>query len=147
MQKPHNETFEAFEALFTKASKKASKKQYLIPYFISGHPGSTVDCAVELTEYLVKHRWRPRQVQDFVPVPLALATAMYVSGLSPKRKRVHIPRGRGEKRLQMAFLQYYDRRNDKLIAQYLSPRGKHKLLASIRNLQIDTSVTKRRKKS
>jgi uncharacterized radical SAM protein YgiQ len=136
MQKPHNETFEAFEVEFEKASKAAGKKQYLVPYFISSHPGSSPQEAEKLTEYLVARKWRPRQVQDFVPAPLALATAMYVSGLSPRKKTIHIPRGRGEKRLQMALLQYYDKRNFKTISQYLSPRGKHKLLAQIRKLQI-----------
>ncbi len=77
-----------------------------------------------------------RQVQDFVPLPLALATAMYVSGRSPKGKPIYVARGRGEKRLQMALLQYYDKRNWKQIEGYLSPRGKHKLLAQIRRLQV-----------
>ncbi|MHC4882958.1 MAG: YgiQ family radical SAM protein [Planctomycetota bacterium] len=130
MQKPHNDTFEAFEVEFAEASKAAGKQQYLVPYFISSHPGSSPEEAEKLTEYLVK-----RQVQDFVPAPLALATAMVVSGLSPKKKTIHIPRGRGEKRLQMALLQYYDKRNFKAISQYLTPRGKHKLLAQIRKLQ------------
>ncbi|MHC5097884.1 MAG: hypothetical protein ACYSOL_07145 [Planctomycetota bacterium] len=67
---------------------------------------------------------------------------MFVSGLSPKRKAIHIPRGRGEKRLQMALLQYYDRRNYKVINEYLSPRNKRKLLAQIRNLQTDGPVQK-----
>jgi uncharacterized radical SAM protein YgiQ len=136
MQKPHNETFEAFESEFEEASKRAGKEQYLVPYFISSHPGSSTAEAEKLTEYLVRRKWRPRQVQDFVPAPLSLATAMYVSGLSPRKKPIHIPRGRGEKRLQMALLQYYDKRNFKTISQYLSPRGKHKLLAQIRKLQL-----------
>lgn len=146
MQKPHNETFEAFETMFAGASQKAGKEQYLVPYFISAHPGSTADEAVRLTEYLVSRNWRPRQVQDFVPVPLALATAMYVSGLSPQGKPLHIPRGRGEKRLQMALLQYYDKRNFTQIETFLSPRGRHKLLSQIRRLQLDTPVKKRRGK-
>ena len=85
-------------------------------------------------------------MQDFVPVPLALATAMYVSGLSPKGKHIHIPKGRGEKRLQAAMLQYYDKRNFKQIEGYLGPRGKHKLLAQIRRLQIDALPKKKRRK-
>ncbi|MHC5018039.1 MAG: DUF3362 domain-containing protein, partial [Planctomycetota bacterium] len=140
MQKPRNETFEAFEEKFVEASRRAGKQQYLVPYFISSHPGSSPEDAERLTEYLVKRQWRPRQVQDFVPAPLALATAMYVSGRSPKKKAIHIPRGRGEKRLQMALLQYYDKRNYKAINEYLSPRNKHKLLARIRNLQTDAPV-------
>jgi uncharacterized radical SAM protein YgiQ len=144
MQKPHHDTFDQFEEKFAKATKKAGKEQYLVPYFISSHPGCDTEEAVRLTEYLVRRRWRPRQVQDFVPVPLALATAMYVSGLSPKRKKIHIPRGRSEKRLQMSLMQYYDRRNFKLIEGYLAPRGRHKLLAQIRNLQLDTEIKKKR---
>jgi uncharacterized radical SAM protein YgiQ len=145
MQKPHNDTFEAFEEQFADASKRCGKEQYLVPYFISSHPGSSPDEAIKMTEYLVRRRWRPRQVQDFVPVPLALATAMFVSGLSPKRNPIHIPRGRGEKRLQMALLQYYDRRNYKAINECLSPRNKHKLLAQIRNLQTDAPVKKQKR--
>lgn len=144
MQKPHHETFEQFEKMFEKAANKADKEQYLVPYFISAHPGSSPQEAEILTSYLVKRRWRPRQVQDFVPVPLALATAMYVSGLSPKRKPIHVARGRGEKRLQMALLQYYEKRNYKQISQYLTPRGRHKLLSQIRNLQT-VNLSKKRK--
>jgi uncharacterized radical SAM protein YgiQ len=136
MQKPRNEVFEAFERAFEEASRKAGKPQYLVPYFISGHPGATTEDAEAMTEYLVRRHWRVRQVQDFVPVPLALATAMYVSGRSPKGKAIYVARGRGEKRLQMALLQYYDKRNWKQIEGYLSPRGKHKLLAQIRRLQV-----------
>ena len=145
MQKPNSETFEQFEKMFAEATQKAGKQQYLVPYFISAHPGSGPEEAAQLTEYLVSRNWRLRQVQDFVPVPLALATAMYVSGLSPNGKHIHIPKGRGEKRLQAAMLQYYDKRNFKLIEGYLGPRGKHKLLAQIRRLQIDSPKTKRRR--
>jgi uncharacterized radical SAM protein YgiQ len=143
MQKPHNDTFEAFEGEFAEASRRAGKQQFLVPYFISGHPGSSPEEATRLTKYLVQRRWRPRQVQDFVPVPLALATAMYVSGRSPRKKAIHIPRGRGEKRLQMALLQYYDKRNFKTISRYLSPRGEHKLLVKIKNLQKGFSLIKK----
>ncbi len=146
MQKPHHVSFEAFERMFEAASRKAGKQQYLVPYFISSHPGAGPDEALKLTEYLVGRNWRPRQVQDFVPVPLALATAMFVSGLSPQGKRLHIPKGRGEKRLQMALLQYYDKRSSKQIAAFLTPRGKHKLLAQIRRLQLDVSPKSKRQR-
>ncbi|MCE5185876.1 MAG: YgiQ family radical SAM protein [Planctomycetaceae bacterium] len=135
MQKPRNEVFEQFEQAFAEAGRKAGKEQYLVPYFISGHPGATTEDAAAMTEYLVRRNWRPRQVQDFVPVPLALATAMYVSGRSPRGKAIHVARGRAEKRLQMALLQYFDKRNFKQLEAYLTPRGKHKLLAQIKRLQ------------
>lgn len=135
MHKPGFEVFEEFEARFTEASTRVGKQQYLVPYFISGHPGCSADDAVKLTEYLVSRNWRPRQVQDFVPAPLALSTAMYVSGCSPKRKTIVIPKGHSDKKLQMALLQYYDKRNWKQIENYLSARGRHKLLSQIRYAQ------------
>ena len=79
MGKPGYQLFEKFEQMFTEASAKAGKKQYLVPYFISSHPGCEPKDAIRLTEYLVRRNWKLRQVQDFVPVPLALSTAMYVS--------------------------------------------------------------------
>ncbi|MBP8604902.1 MAG: YgiQ family radical SAM protein [Phycisphaerae bacterium] len=147
MQKPHLETFEIFEKAFVQASRKAGKEQFLVPYFISSHPGCSLEEALQLTEYLVRRGWRPRQVQDFVPVPLALSTAMYVSGLSPAGKAIHIPRRRAEKRLQIALLQYYDKRHFKIIEAFLSPRGKHKLLAQIRRLQIAQDTSGHRQKT
>lgn len=135
MNKPHFEVFEEFEKQFTELSRRAGKKQYLVPYFISGHPGCTPEDAVKLTEYLVNRNWRPRQVQDFVPVPLSLATAMYVSGRSPGGKKIHIPRGISEKKLQMALLQYYDKRNGRQIENFLASRGRRQLLGRIRHAQ------------
>lgn len=135
MNKPHFEVFEEFEKQFSELSRRAGKKQYLVPYFISGHPGCRPQDALKLTEYLVARNWRPRQVQDFVPIPLALATAMHVSGRSSSGKKIHIPQGITEKKLQMALLQYYDRRNWKQIENFLSSQGKHQLLARIRHAQ------------
>ncbi len=135
MRKPGFEVFKEFEARFAQASARAGKEQYLVPYFISGHPGCSSEDALALTEYLVSRNWRPRQVQDFVPAPLALSTAMYVSGRSPKRKRIVVPRGRADKKLQIALLQYYDKRNLRQIENYLTARGRRKLLAQIRHAQ------------
>jgi uncharacterized radical SAM protein YgiQ len=135
MHKPGFEVFEEFESQFNEASSRAGKKQYLVPYFISGHPGCSNEDAVKLTEYLVSRNWRPRQVQDFVPAPLALSTAMYVSGLSAKGKRIVVPKGQGDKKLQMALLQYYDKRNQRQLENYLAGRGRLKLLSHIRHAQ------------
>lgn len=135
MGKPLFKLFEEFEKRFNEASKHGGKMQYLVPYFISGHPGSTADDAMKLTEYLISRNWRLRQVQDFTPVPLTLSTAMFVSGLDAKGKKIHIPRGQGEKRLQMALLQYHDRRNAKLLGDFLRKRGRLDLLAKITHIQ------------
>ena len=74
-------------------------------------------------------------MQDFVPVPMALSTAMYVSGISGEGKKIHIPRGQSEKKLQMALLQYSNKRNWKQIEKHLSARNRHTLLARIRHAQ------------
>lgn len=138
MHKPGFEVFEEFEARFVKASARAGKKQYLVPYFISSHPGCSNDDAIKLTEYLVSRNWRPRQVQDFVPAPLALSTAMYVSGRSPKHKTIIVPKGHGDKKLQIALLQYYDKRNWRQLENYLTARGRLRLLSQIRHAQAHT---------
>jgi radical SAM superfamily enzyme YgiQ (UPF0313 family) len=113
-----------------------------VPYFISAHPGCSPEDTVRLTEYLVNRNWRLRQVQDFVPVPLTMSAAMYVAGLSPRKKTVHIPKGQGEKKLQLALLQYHDRRNARMLTNYLSSRNLHKLLTRIRHAQ---SIAERKK--
>jgi uncharacterized radical SAM protein YgiQ len=136
MGKPAFEVFEQFEARFAEANRKAGKEQYLVPYFISAHPGCNTDDAVRLTDYLVQRQWQPRQVQDFVPVPLTLSTAMFVSGQDAHEKEIYIPRGRGEKRLQAALLQYYQSRNSKLITDCLRSRRRDDLLHQIRRSQV-----------
>jgi uncharacterized radical SAM protein YgiQ len=132
MGKPGFEIFEQFESRFSELSRKAGKQQYLVPYFISAHPGCTTDDAIKLTEYLVRRQWRPRQVQDFVPVPLTLSTAMFVSDRDMKGQAIHIPHGRGEKRLQAALLQYYQKQNAKIITGCLCDRCRNDLLRQIR---------------
>jgi uncharacterized radical SAM protein YgiQ len=119
MGKPSFELFREFEGRFDDACRRAGREYYLVPYFISSHPGCTVDDAVKLTEYLVSRNWQPRQVQDFVPVPLTRSTAMYVSGRDEKGRSIHVPSGRHEKRLQAALLQYYRDSNAKLLRESL----------------------------
>lgn len=153
MGKPPFELFEQFENLFGKFSRQAGKEQYLVPYFISSHPGCTVEDAMELTEYLIGRNWRPRQVQDFTPVPLSLSAAMFASGQTEDDRAIHIPRGRGEKRLQAALLKYYDPQNRRLLqraaAQEKSgvsdPLRLSRLLRRIR--PTPTSETRNRRQS
>lgn len=136
MRKPHFDVFEEFEGRFSDASRRAGKQQYLVPYFMSSHPGCTTQDALALTEYLISRSWRPRQVQDFVPIPLTLSAAMYVSGRNTRKRQIYIPRGRGEKRLQAALLQYYQPRNKKTIADFLKSIRRVDLLGKIRYLQL-----------
>jgi uncharacterized radical SAM protein YgiQ len=136
MGKPGFEAFEEFESRFTEANRRAGKKQYLVPYFISAHPGCSADDAIHLTEYLVRRRWRPRQVQDFVPVPLTLSTAMYVSGMDPRGKKIYVPSGRKEKRLQAALIQYYQAQNEKVVVGFLASKDRRDLSARINRLKL-----------
>jgi uncharacterized radical SAM protein YgiQ len=142
MGKPAFDVFEQFESRFTESCRRAGKEQYLVPYFISAHPGCKTDDAIQLTEYLVGRRWRPRQVQDFVPVPLTLSTAMFISGQDIRGREIYIPRGRGEKRLQSAMLQYYRKQNAKIITSLLRESHRLDLLRKIRQLQMTSQTGK-----
>jgi uncharacterized radical SAM protein YgiQ len=135
MGKPMFQLFEEFDARFNEVSRKTGKKQYLVPYFISAHPGCTTQDALVLTEYLVSRSWCPRQVQDFVPIPLTLSTAMYIAGTDQKGKKIYVPRGRKDKRLQAALLQYYQPRYEKIITDFLKTIKRSDLLARIRRLR------------
>lgn len=135
MAKPSFEIFEKFEPVFQDASRRAGKEQYLIPYFISAHPGCTGDDALRLTEYLAERSWCPRQVQDFIPLPLTASAAMFVSGQDKKGKKIFVPRGHREKMLQAALLQYYEPKNRKIINNFIRSKGDTKLINRINYLQ------------
>jgi uncharacterized radical SAM protein YgiQ len=105
MGKPDFALFEEFEARFAAASRQAGKEQYLVPYFISAHPGATLEDARRLGDYLRGRGWRVRQVQDYTPIPLSLSAAMFVAGRDAQVRPLYVARGRHEKQLQMAHLQ------------------------------------------
>jgi uncharacterized radical SAM protein YgiQ len=142
MGKPPFELFEEFEAYFNEVSRKAGKEQYLVPYFISAHPGCTADDALKLTEYLISRNWCPRQVQDFSPIPLTTSTAMYVSGLDTKGRKIYVPSGRKEKNLQAALLQYGESKNKKIVTGFLRRRGRADLISRINHLRTHRQKTK-----
>ncbi|HNT71997.1 MAG TPA: YgiQ family radical SAM protein [Methanothrix sp.] len=128
MHKPSRAALEEFRDIFKRASRKAGKEQYLVPYFISGHPGCELRDMVELAEYLRDHRLRSDQVQDFTPTPMTVSTCMYYTGLDPfTRSPVHVPRGR-EKEIQRALLQYWDKRNEGLVREGLRLAGRDDLI-------------------
>jgi uncharacterized radical SAM protein YgiQ len=109
MKKPGIESYERFADRFQCESRAAGKDQYLVPYFISGHPGSTLRDMVDLALYLKKNDLRPRQVQDFIPTPMSMATSMYHTGLDPfTREPVYTAKTLREKRLQKALLLYWN---------------------------------------
>jgi uncharacterized radical SAM protein YgiQ len=109
MKKPPVEHYERFAQAFCQASEAAGKEQYLVPYFITGHPGSTLEDTIALALWLKERGMRPRQVQDFIPTPMAIATAMYHTGIDPlTNKPVHVARDLREKRMMKALLFYWD---------------------------------------
>jgi len=125
MRKPPVASFERFREDFQRYTREAGKEQYLVPYFISSHPGSSLEEAVQLMEYLKRNRWRPQQVQDFVPTPMTLASDMYHTGLNPMTGRpVHVSRDLREKRMQKALLRWADPASRSLVAEALRRTGR-----------------------
>jgi len=117
MNKPPVETFDAFRARFESLQKGKRKRQYLLPYFMSGHPGCTFADMAELAGYIDRNHLYTEQVQDFTPTPMSVSTCMYYTGLDPfTMEPVHVPKGR-EKKIQRAMLQYRDKKNRKLAAE------------------------------
>jgi uncharacterized radical SAM protein YgiQ len=105
MRKPGRQEFERFIFLFQEESTRLGKRQHLVPYLMSGHPGCSLEDMVEMALLLKKYRLRVEQVQDFTPTPGTLATCMYHTGMDPvSGKPVHVPRSDREKRLQKALL-------------------------------------------
>lgn len=119
MGKPHIKTYEQFAQRFYRMTKQIGKEQYLVPYLISSHPGSTLKDAVELAVFLKRNRIRPEQVQDFYPTPGTVSTCMFYTGIDPATlKPVYVPATAEEKHLQRALLQYFkpENRNAVMIA-------------------------------
>jgi len=128
MGKPSIEVFDRFAAEFSRLNQKLGKKQYLIPYFISGHPGATLEDALELARYLTRFGFVPDQVQDFYPTPGTLSTAMWWTGLNPLTgKEVYIPRSTKERSLQRALLQFNKPENRSRVLEALHLLGREDL--------------------
>ncbi len=120
MKKPSIEVFREFADKFLAESKKAGKEQYLVLYFISAHPGSTLEDMAELALFLKERNIRPQQINDFLPAPMEYATSIYFTGLDPfTLEPVYVPKKETERRLQRALLQYYKPENRPLVLQAL----------------------------
>jgi uncharacterized radical SAM protein YgiQ len=129
MKKPGIAAYERFTRMFECASQAAGKEQYQVPYFISGHPGSTLEDMVELALWLKARNLRPRQVQDFIPTPMSLAATMYWSGMDPLAwEPVYTAVGLKEKRLQKALLLYWNEREWPLVREALAAAGRTDLI-------------------
>ncbi len=112
MKKPPQASFEEFAEGFERASRQAGKEQYLVPYFIAGHPGCDLHDMIELALFLKQAGYRPRQVQDFIPAPMDLATSAWYTGLDPHTLQpLPVQRKLGERRMQRALMQFFKPEN------------------------------------
>lgn len=137
MGKPRNEVFQAFVKEYETANKAAGKKQFMVPYFMSSHPGCTLEAAIELAEYVRDMGYNPEQVQDFYPTPGSLATCMYYTGLDPlTMKEVYVARDPHEKALQRALIQYRNPKNRALAKEALLRAGREDLIGEGKNCLI-----------
>jgi len=129
MGKPSRSVYDRFVNKFYEINKKIGKEQYLVPYLMSSHPGSTLKEAVELAEYLRDIGYHPEQVQDFYPTPGTLATCMFYTGLDPRTmEKVYVPRSPKEKNMQRALLQYRRPENYELVYEALMKAGRKDLI-------------------
>ena len=128
MHKPPRKVFDAFCEKYAETNRRIGKEQYLIPYLVSSHPGSTLADAVQLALYLKERGFIPDQVQDFYPTPGTLATCMYYTGLDPLTgQTVHVTRDPKEKRLQRALLHFHKKENRDLVREALQKAGRPEL--------------------
>ena len=170
MMKPGMDAYDEFKAMFEKFSADAGKKQYLIPYFIAAHPGTTDEDMLNLALWLKKYDFKLDQVQTFTPTPMAMATAMYHSGKNPLRKvtadseNVPIPKAGNVRKLHKAFIRYHDPNNWPMLREALVGMGRadligsgkhclipawqplsHKPVTTVRGEQLERTVRPRRK--
>lgn len=129
MGKPHIEAYIEFSRRYFRYTGEVHKDQYLVPYLMSSHPGSTLADAVELALFLKKNHIRPEQVQDFYPTPGTISTCMFYTGLDPyTMEEVYVARSEHDKALQRALLQYFNPKNKRLVEEALIKAGRRDLI-------------------
>ncbi|MEG2144034.1 MAG: YgiQ family radical SAM protein, partial [Oscillospiraceae bacterium] len=129
MGKPPIEVYNKFSKKFYKATKAVGKEQYIVPYLMSSHPGSTINDAIELSLFLKKNNLKPEQVQDFYPTPFTISTCMFYTGINPlTMEEVYVPKTEEEKREQRALLQYYRPENHDTVLKALKTAKRFDLI-------------------
>lgn len=137
MGKPENRVYRQFVDEYNRMNEKLGLKQYLVPYLMSSHPGSTLKEAVELAEYLRDLGYMPEQVQDFYPTPSTISTCMYYTGLDPRTmEEVYVPTNPHEKAMQRALIQYRNPKNYDLVREALYRAGRTDLIGYDRKCLI-----------
>jgi uncharacterized radical SAM protein YgiQ len=130
MNKPGRAVFDRFREKFESLQRDKPKKQYILPYFMSGHPGCTIADMVELALYIRDNRLYTEQVQDFTPTPMSVSTCMYYTGLNPfTMEPVHVAKGQ-EKKMQRALMQYRDPKNRAFVIEALKAAGRQDLIGN-----------------
>lgn len=129
MGKPHKATYDRFVSKYNRLNKKLDKKQYIVPYFMSSHPGSDLQAAIELAEYIRDTGQMPEQVQDFYPTPGTLSTCMYYTGLDPRTmQKVYVAKDPREKAMQRALIHYSHPRNHNFVVEALTKANRRDLI-------------------
>ena len=129
MGKPRNEVYQRFITKYTRLNERMGKKQFVVPYLMSSHPGSTMHEAIALAEYLRDLGYMPEQVQDFYPTPSTISTVMYYTGLDPRTmKPVYVPTNPHEKAMQRALIQYRNPKNYYLVKEALEKANRQDLI-------------------
>ncbi|WP_423362803.1 YgiQ family radical SAM protein [Mycoplasma sp. P36-A1] len=136
MGKPSVKLYDKFVDKFNKVTKNLNKEQYVLPYLMSSHPGSTLDDALQLALYLKKINYQPKQVQDFYPTPSTMSTLMYYTNTNPldNNKKIFVAKSENDKAIQRAFLQYKDPKNRKLVISGLKQLHRDDLIKGPKGL-------------
>jgi uncharacterized radical SAM protein YgiQ len=143
MGKPRIDVYNHFMEKYVKLNEKAGKKQFLVPYLISSHPGSTLADAVKLAEYLHKTGRQPEQVQDFYPTPGTLSTCMFYTGIDPRTmKPVYVPKTPHEKAQQRELLQWRRPEKNRLVTEALKAAGRGDLIGFGKSCLVRPEVKK-----
>ncbi len=137
MGKPPIEVYNRFKKRFYELTQGMGKKQFLVPYLMSSHPGSTVNDAIELAKFLKREGMHPEQVQDFYPTPGTVSTCMFYTGIDPlTMEKVYVPKTPAEKAEQRALLQYFKPENKEIVIKALRKAGRHDLIGTGKNCLV-----------
>ena len=137
MGKSNKQVYVDFVRKFEAVNKKLGKKQYLVPYFMSSHPGATLKDAVELAEFLHEMGYHPQQVQDFIPTPGTLSTCMYYTGLHPLTgEKIYTAKSYEEKQMQRALMQYWLPGNYEIVCKALKAAHREDLIGYDRHCLV-----------
>ena len=153
MGKPPIEVYNKFEKRFYELTKSANKKQYLVPYLMSSHPGSTMKDAIELAVFLKRNNMHPEQVQDYYPTPGTISTCMFYTGIDPNTmQKVYVPKTAKEKAEQRALLQYFKPENRQIVLSALKKANRFDLIGTGKNCLVapdrnDKTTPQKKKKT